>query len=215
MTSTASSFLALIAVLVFGALGFGWRILVHRRRTGDSGFRGFTGQRGSAGWLGGVLLVLGSLAVAAAPILALTGAVATVDAFSGSAWRALGLVLYLAGLAGTLWSQEAMGRSWRIGVDPGERTALVTAGPFRLVRNPIYTAMLAALAGIALLSPSLASAGAFLLVVVAIELHVRAVEEPHLVRSHGAAYLGWASRTGRFLPGIGRLRPPTTVPAAG
>jgi protein-S-isoprenylcysteine O-methyltransferase Ste14 len=41
--------------------------------------------------------------------------------------------------------------------------------------------------------------------VVGIELQVRLVEEPHLLRAHGETYAGWASRTGRFFPGVGRL----------
>jgi len=35
------------------------------------------------------------------------------------------------------------------------------------------------------------------------------LEERHLVALHGDAYLRYASRTGRFLPGVGRLAAPT------
>ena len=59
----------------------------------------------------------------------------------GPVFRAAGVVLFTIGLVATLWAQMAMGISWRIGVDPSEATPLVTAGPFRLVRNPIFTAM--------------------------------------------------------------------------
>ena len=31
-----------------------------------------------------------------------------------------------------------MGRSWRIGIDPEEKTQLIFSGPFRIVRHPIY-----------------------------------------------------------------------------
>jgi len=34
---------------------------------------------------------------------------------------------------------------------------------------------------------------------------VRAVEEPYLLDTHGDAYRGYATRVGRFLPGVGRL----------
>ncbi len=37
-----------------------------------------------------------------------------------------------------------MGASWRIGVNPDERTKLVTGGVFAHVRKPISTAILAA-----------------------------------------------------------------------
>jgi protein-S-isoprenylcysteine O-methyltransferase Ste14 len=98
-----------------------------------------------------------------------------------------------------------MGDSWRVGVDERERTALVASGPFRLVRNPIYTSMLLGMGGVALLTPNLVAALAVTTLVVALELQVRRVEEPHLLRVHAAAYRAYAARTGRFLPGIGRL----------
>ena len=40
----------------------------------------------------------------------------------------------------------------------------------------------------------------------ALELQVRVVEEPHLLRAHGGAYASYAARVGRFVPGVGRLR---------
>jgi protein-S-isoprenylcysteine O-methyltransferase Ste14 len=107
-----------------------------------------------------------------------------------------------------------MGASWRIGVDPAERTELVTTGVFAYVRNPIFTAMVAAQLGVALMVPTWLSVAALGALVVAVQLQVRAVEEPHLRRVHGAAYIEYASRTGRFLPGIGRL-PATSTEGAG
>jgi hypothetical protein len=47
-----------------------------------------------------------------------------------------------------------MGTSLQIGVDPTERTQLVTTGPFALVRNPIFAAMLPTALGLTLLVPS-------------------------------------------------------------
>ena len=41
--------------------------------------------------------------------------------------------------------------------------------------------------------------------VVGLELHVRRVEEPYLLRTHGDAYRTYAASAGRFVPGIGRL----------
>jgi protein-S-isoprenylcysteine O-methyltransferase Ste14 len=101
-----------------------------------------------------------------------------------------------------------MGESLRIGVDPAERTALVTDGPFRWVRNPIYSAMLVYVAGIVLLVPNVVSLVAFVSLALGMDLHVRLVEEPYLRATHGASYAGYASRVGRFLPGIGKGPPP-------
>jgi protein-S-isoprenylcysteine O-methyltransferase Ste14 len=197
--------MALAGYGVFFALAFGLRSWVHHRRTGTTGFVGLTGRVGSAEWLGGALFAVALVAAVAAPVLALAGVLAPSAAFDRSEIRTAGIVLWLAGVAGTLWAQFAMGESWRIGVDPSARTALVARGPFRLVRNPIFTAMTIATLGLGLLVPNVVAALAVVTLVVALEVHVRLVEEPYLTRTHGDAYRDYAARTGRFLPGIGRL----------
>ncbi|MEW6267976.1 MAG: isoprenylcysteine carboxylmethyltransferase family protein [Thermodesulfobacteriota bacterium] len=84
------------------------------------------------------------------------------------------------------------------------RTALVTRGPYRHVRNPIFAFMVLAVAGLALLTPNALALAAVAALVVAIELQVKAVEEPYLERAHGEAYRAYRARTGRFVPGVGR-----------
>jgi protein-S-isoprenylcysteine O-methyltransferase Ste14 len=99
-----------------------------------------------------------------------------------------------------------MGDAWRIGVDSAERTELVTYGPFSLVRNPIYAAMTPAFIGIALLAPNAVTIAGSILLMAALQLQTRFVEEPYLLRVHGEQYAVYATQVGRFLPGIGRLR---------
>jgi protein-S-isoprenylcysteine O-methyltransferase Ste14 len=53
--------------------------------------------------------------------------------------------------------------------------------------------------------PNLLSAVALLLIVPGLEIQVRRVEEPYLIRIHGDSYRDYARRVGRFLPGVGRL----------
>ncbi len=72
-----------------------------------------------------------------------------------------------------------MGESWRVGVDPSERTALVVRGPFRVVRNPIFTTMAFTALGFTLLVPSVLAIVGFVGLLVSLELQVRAVEEPY------------------------------------
>jgi protein-S-isoprenylcysteine O-methyltransferase Ste14 len=43
-------------------------------------------------------------------------------------------------------------------------------------------------------------------VAASVQVQVRLVEEPYLLRVHGDAYRAYAARTGRFVPGVGRLR---------
>ncbi|MEV6821038.1 isoprenylcysteine carboxylmethyltransferase family protein [Nocardiopsis dassonvillei] len=193
---------ALVLYLLGLVLAFGVRTLAAWRRTGDTGFRRPDTTAFTAPWWGSVLFV-GALA------LGLTAPVAGLfDLATASPHRIVGvsgLVLMLLGLVAVLVSQAAMGTSWRIGVDEGERTELITHGVFVLVRNPVFTGMGILLAGQALIIPSAASVAALAVFVAAVQVQVRAIEEPYLLRTHGAAYSGYAARTGRFLPGIGRL----------
>ncbi len=201
--------LALATLALYLALAFGWRSWIQWRRTGSTGFRGISGSVGSAEWTGGLLFVV---ALVVAPLAATADLLRWLPRFAAldGAWmRGVGILLALLGTAGTLWSQLAMGTSWRIGVDEHERTELVAAGPFRWVRNPIFTSMTCGLAGIALLTPNLLALMACIALILALQLQVRWVEEPYLTRAHGEAYLAYARRTGRFLPffGLGKDRP--------
>jgi protein-S-isoprenylcysteine O-methyltransferase Ste14 len=204
MNAQEAAVVALVGYTVFVLLAFGLRSLAHYRRTGSSGFVGISGRPGSAEWFGGSLFVVSLLAAPAAPLLALAG-VAPIAALTLPGAHAVGILLFVVGVGGTLWAQCAMGDSWRVGVDTGARTALVVTGPFRWVRNPIYTAMTVATLGLVFLVPNAAAALAFVSLVAALEIQVRLVEEPYLMRAHGTDYRRYATSTGRFVPGLGRV----------
>jgi protein-S-isoprenylcysteine O-methyltransferase Ste14 len=198
---------ALVAYLLYMALAFGLRTVIQLRRTGSSGFEGISGRPGSAEWLAGALFVVAIAVGLAAPLLALASVVEPIGALDTTAVHVVGIVLFVAGLAGTLAAQISMGDSWRIGVDENATTAMVTDGAFAIVRNPVFAAMLPASTGLALMVPSVVALAGLVALFVALELQVRIVEEPHLRRVHGADYDRYAARVGRFLPGIGRLSP--------
>lgn len=195
------SFIALLGWLLFALLAFGLRTLVQLRRTGSTGFRGFSGR--GVERLGGVLFAVAIVASLLTPIAALIGWIEPLPALVDPILRGAGVMLYVLGLVGTLWAQWAMGSSWRIGVDASERTVLVTTGPFRWVRNPIFTAMIVCTLGLVLLVPSVLALAALAVLIVGIELQVRLIEEPYLVRVHGEAYRAWTARVGRFVPLLG------------
>jgi protein-S-isoprenylcysteine O-methyltransferase Ste14 len=193
-------------LIYLGGLGaaFGLRTWLQVRRTGSSGFNGISGPRGSLSWWAGVLFVLALLLGILAPALVLAGVTTGASAALPPVVGAVGLVVLVVGVVAVLLAQSGMGTSWRIGVDDTERTGLVTTGVFAVVRNPIFTAMVLAQAGMTLLAPTAVSAVALACLVLAVQLQVRVIEEPYLARVHGAAYLGYAARTGRFLPRLGR-----------
>jgi protein-S-isoprenylcysteine O-methyltransferase Ste14 len=194
---------ALIAFGVYLLVAFVARTVIQIRRTGSSGFKGLGGL-GGAEALAGVLFVVALLIGFAAPVLALAGVAEPIDALDTTAVHVAGVVLFLVGLAATFAAQVAMGASWRIGVDPEERTDLVTSGPFALVRNPIFAAMIPTSLGLVLMVPSVVAIVGFVALIGALELQVRVVEEPYLRKVHGPTYVDYCARTGRFFPGVGR-----------
>jgi protein-S-isoprenylcysteine O-methyltransferase Ste14 len=158
-------------------------------------------------WAAGVSIVGGFGLAVAGPLLDQAGSLGRIAALDGDFGQAAGLGLALGGMVTAIGAQLAMGDSWRVGVDPGERTELVTDGPFAVVRNPIYSGMIPFVWGIALLVPNTVGLAGAVCVTVAVELQTRLVEEPYLLRTHGEAYAEYAARVGRFVPGVGRIRP--------
>lgn len=209
----AKAVIALTVYLIGLALTFGVRTWQHHRRTGDSGIRRIASGSSKVGRLG-VWLFAGALLLGAAgPLLTLLVPASTVSVPRWAWW--LGLGLSLTGLALVLAAQQAMGNSWRIGVDPSERTGLVTTGAFTAVRNPIFSAMALAMAGVLVMTPNAISAAALLALIAGMELQVRVVEEPYLLAVHGQDFLGYSARVGRFVPFVGRMRNTTQQSADG
>lgn len=186
--------------ILFGVLAVGVRSWLQIRRRGRSPIRSGAG-------------VSGFLALGALSLVFIAGPLADVvldeRGLIHSGWfGGFGLGLSAVGLAAVLWSQAAMGDSLRIGVDPHERTALVTTGPFRWVRNPIYTAMFMYVLGVAAVAPNVISLVVFGVFVIAVDLHVRIVEEPYLANVHGSSYREYTERVGRFVPLLGKIARP-------
>jgi protein-S-isoprenylcysteine O-methyltransferase Ste14 len=194
--------LALALLVLFYAIAFGLRTWQQLRATGSTGFRGLSGRPGSLEWLGGALFGVG---VALSLVAALGEAAGWLTGLwePGPASVVLGVLLTLGGVAATYLAQVSMGDAWRIGVREDERTRFVTDGAFAVVRNPIFSCMLFTAAGLVVLIPNALSVASFVCLLIAVELQVRFVEEPYLLRTHGQRYRDYASRVGRFVPGLG------------
>jgi protein-S-isoprenylcysteine O-methyltransferase Ste14 len=118
------------------------------------------------------------------------------------ALQAAGLGLWGLGIGVGLWAAHAMGGYGAVsGVTVDHQ--LVSDGPYRYVRHPIYTAMIAIAVGTTLVFRSYLLLALTLLSIVT---HLWwATTEEKLLNSHeglGDDYRIYASRTGRFLPRI-------------
>lgn len=197
--------LTVVLWLSYLAISLGLRLLIQLRTTGKSGFA-LARSRNALEITASTLFVSSMFAGLASPIFALT----LPD--EQPLWRVtelplivtvLGGVLYVSGVTLAFTSQLTLGRSWRIGVDSSERTELIRRGAFSIVRNPIFSALQLTAMSLAILCSTPLAWLACVTQFVALELQVRGVEEPHLARMHGDAYLDYTARVGRFVPGLG------------
>jgi protein-S-isoprenylcysteine O-methyltransferase Ste14 len=78
-------------------------------------------------------------------------------------------------------------------------TAIVTSGPFRLTRNPIYVGMFLGLVGLAIGFDSLWILGMLVPLFLVIRYGVVAREEDYLARKFAGVYLDYKSRVRRWL----------------
>ena len=107
-----------------------------------------------------------------------------------------------------LWVFTSIGSNISETVLTKTRHTLVTHGPYRWVRHPLY-----AVALLALLALGLMAANALLLLMWALgtaifRLIVIPREETHLIQRFGAAYERYRAHTGALLPGPGAARTP-------
>jgi protein-S-isoprenylcysteine O-methyltransferase Ste14 len=92
-----------------------------------------------------------------------------------------------------------MGKSWRMGINPGEKTELVFSGPFAYVRNPIYgLSQLLMLCAIVTM-PNVIMLIAGVIHILFMQWEVRR-EERNLISVHGEPYRAYLANVGRFIP---------------
>jgi protein-S-isoprenylcysteine O-methyltransferase Ste14 len=73
-----------------------------------------------------------------------------VSATSGNLWLGLvGFVLFAAGLLVAIWARVNLGRNWGMPMSEKADAELVTSGPYRAVRHPIYSGLILAMVGTA------------------------------------------------------------------
>ena len=82
-----------------------------------------------------------------------------------------------------------------------QTTALVTTGPYRWIRHPMYSSLLLLTWGIFLKDPSLAAAGLALAATAFLYLTARADEREDIAR-FGGAYVEYMRGTKRFIPWV-------------
>ena len=119
---------------------------------------------------------------------------------ASSAWRTLGMALMVGGAAVGFWSAAFLGRGLTPTPVPNGATVLVTRGPYRFVRHPMYAAVVLFMAGVAIRS------GSWFAVPLLFGLiglfHVKARWEEEQLEEVFRGYSAYKGRTPRFVPGM-------------
>jgi protein-S-isoprenylcysteine O-methyltransferase Ste14 len=110
----------------------------------------------------------------------------------------VGLILFLAGLGLAVWARIYLGRNWGMPMTRKDEPELVTTGPYRFVRHPIYSGLL-----LALLGTSLATNLYYLIALAVLGvyfIHSARVEEQLMTSSFPTAYPSYRARTKMLIP---------------
>jgi protein-S-isoprenylcysteine O-methyltransferase Ste14 len=112
--------------------------------------------------------------------------------------QVVSILLCVFGLAGAIWARRTLATNWSSEVVFKEQHELVTSGPYRLARHPIYTSMLTMALGTALAIGRLSSCVGFVLM--AIGFLVRVKQEDELMLLHFPEYAEYKSRVKALIP---------------
>jgi protein-S-isoprenylcysteine O-methyltransferase Ste14 len=111
----------------------------------------------------------------------------------------LGVALTAAGLLFAIWARRHIGRNWSATVTIKKGHELVTTGPYALVRHPIYSGLLLAMAGTALARGEWRGIVAVVIVFLALWRKLR-LEERWMRERFGAPYEDYAKRVKALIP---------------
>ncbi len=110
----------------------------------------------------------------------------------------VGLALFVAGLGLAVWARIYLGRNWGMPMTEKDDPELVTSGPYRFVRHPIYSGIL-----LAILGSALATSLYWLIALVALGVYFvysARVEERLMTSSFPSAYRSYMAHTKMLIP---------------
>ncbi len=188
-----------LAAIFAGVLAIG---LPHRLRADRAGGR--VSVRGDPRWFWPMMAVVGpAVALACLGFLIRPAWVSFAALPLPAACRWVGVGFGLAGLCLFGWMFRHLGLNVTSTSIPRSQATLVTSGPYRHVRHPMYSAALLLVIAAALLTANavvLLGGGAMFALLAARSR----VEEQRLVEKFGDAYRAYQARTGRFVPPLWR-----------
>lgn len=110
-----------------------------------------------------------------------------------------GVLLMLTGCCFAVWARVALGGNWSGTVTVKENHALITRGPYRLVRHPIYAGVLLLLLGTAIVAGTAVTMMEVAAVTLALWLKLQ-TEERFMLETFGEQYTSYRRRVKALIP---------------
>lgn len=117
-------------------------------------------------------------------------------------WRWLGVGLGLVGIFFLLWVHHTLGKNFSVPGVMKEKQSLITIGPYRRVRHPMYTALFLVSIVYFLISANWFIGLVWIGWIVGAVASMIRDEEAVLIKKFGDEYKSYMQRTGRFLPRV-------------
>lgn len=111
----------------------------------------------------------------------------------------IGVAVTFAGIALAIWARYCLGSNWSGQVAIRENHELIQSGPYRRIRHPIYTGIIVAGWGTAIVTRELGACFGVILITLGFAYKGKQ-EELHLHATFGEAFTAHRERTGMFLP---------------
>lgn len=112
---------------------------------------------------------------------------------------AIGFVIQIASALLGVWARRHLGRNWSGAISSAEGHQLIRSGPYRLIRHPIYSAIIGMGIGTALISGEVHALFAAMILMAAYWRKIR-IEEAHLRNLFGTAYEAYTRETSALIP---------------
>lgn len=117
------------------------------------------------------------------------------------AWVVIGLATQASFFVLAVWARRHLGRNWSARIEIKTNHELVRSGPYRLLRHPIYTAVVGMCAGTALISGQWHALLGVAMTLIAYWRKIR-MEEARLREAFGAEYDHYRRDTWGLIPGL-------------
>lgn len=115
--------------------------------------------------------------------------------------RRIGFIIGIPGLILLAWTHYTLDKYWSVAIEFREEHKLITSGPYKWIRHPMYTAHLMYFLSWALVTSNVLILINYVLTVAIIARRIPR-EEKALIEKFGQEYISYMRKTGQLIPRI-------------